>query len=191
MKKLFLIRHGSTAGNLEKRYIGRTDEPLCPEGIAQVEQLKTRKLTADRVFSSPALRAVQTAKMLFPNQAIQEISALREIDFGLFEGKNAPELENCLSYRNWVDSGCLDPIPGGEDVDLFKARCRLAFSKAMERLPDGGCAAFVIHGGCIMAILEGFAHPKRDFYSFHIKNGAYVQCEYEDGRLHLTGGALC
>ena len=29
MKKLLFIRHGATAGNLERRYIGYTDEPLC------------------------------------------------------------------------------------------------------------------------------------------------------------------
>ena len=33
-----LIRHGQTQGNRERRYIGcRTDEPLCPEGIAQLQ----------------------------------------------------------------------------------------------------------------------------------------------------------
>lgn len=34
--KLIFIRHGKTAGNLERRYIGRTDEPLCDEGIAEI-----------------------------------------------------------------------------------------------------------------------------------------------------------
>ena len=33
MIQLYLIRHSMTAGNLKKRYIGRTDESLCPEGI--------------------------------------------------------------------------------------------------------------------------------------------------------------
>ena len=37
--KCVLIRHGKTAGNLAGRYIGcRTDEPLCPEGIAQLRE---------------------------------------------------------------------------------------------------------------------------------------------------------
>ena len=39
MSEILFIRHGSTAGNLEKRYIGRTDEPLCEVGIAQIEAL--------------------------------------------------------------------------------------------------------------------------------------------------------
>ena len=37
--KWILIRHGMTRGNMEKRYVGcRTDESLCPEGIAQLKQ---------------------------------------------------------------------------------------------------------------------------------------------------------
>ena len=31
--KIVLIRHGATAGNIEKRYIGITDEDLCASGI--------------------------------------------------------------------------------------------------------------------------------------------------------------
>ena len=29
---ILFIRHGQTQGNLERRYIGSTDQPLCPEG---------------------------------------------------------------------------------------------------------------------------------------------------------------
>ena len=29
---VFLLRHGQTRGNLERRYTGSTDEPLCPQG---------------------------------------------------------------------------------------------------------------------------------------------------------------
>ena len=42
-------------------------------------------------------------------------------------------------------------------------------------------AAFVIHGGTIMAILEGFAQPRRDLYDYHIANGAYLHACYDQG----------
>ena len=37
---IYFIRHGATAGNLEKRYIGRTDEELCTEGIERLKELQ-------------------------------------------------------------------------------------------------------------------------------------------------------
>ena len=58
MRAVF-IRHGLTAGNLEKRYIGSTDEPLCGEGIAR---LKMRTYPRCEVLvCSPMKRCLQTA----------------------------------------------------------------------------------------------------------------------------------
>ena len=62
--KLHLIRHGITAGNLQGLYIGSgTDIPLCDEGRAQLADLKERfeYPQVDTVFSSPLMRAVETA----------------------------------------------------------------------------------------------------------------------------------
>ena len=67
--KLHLIRHGITAGNLQGLYIGSgTDIPLCDEGRAQLADLKERfeYPQVDTVFSSPLMRAVETANILFP-----------------------------------------------------------------------------------------------------------------------------
>ncbi|MDR4022422.1 MAG: phosphoglycerate mutase family protein, partial [Eubacteriales bacterium] len=36
--KIILIRHGKTAGNIKGRYIGKTDEPLCEEGINEIRE---------------------------------------------------------------------------------------------------------------------------------------------------------
>ena len=70
--KLHLIRHGITAGNLQGLYIGSgTDIPLCDEGRAQLADLKERfeYPQVDTVFSSPLMRAVETANLLFPTAA--------------------------------------------------------------------------------------------------------------------------
>ena len=63
-----------TAGNLQGLYIGSgTDLPLCDEGRAQLADLKERFAypQVDTVFSSPLLRAVETANILFPGAAHQ------------------------------------------------------------------------------------------------------------------------
>lgn len=190
MNHVVLIRHGATEGNLQHRYIGRTDEPLCELGISQAEQLRKCKWKIDYLFSSPALRTRQTAKIAFPGLKAEIIDDLIEMDFGAFEGKSADELSENADYRAWVESNCLDQIPEGEHTADFKARCCAAFSTAAEQLPDGSCAAFVIHGGSIMAILEAFSDSEKSFYEYHISNGQYVECTYEDRVLRVTGGAL-
>ena len=67
MIDILFIRHGATEGNLHRRYIGRTDEPLCAAGIAQAERLRGQNLFADCLFVSPLLRARQTAEIVFPH----------------------------------------------------------------------------------------------------------------------------
>ena len=58
MKRVVFVRHGATEGNLQKRYIGCTDEPLCEQGIAQIKALSGLK--ADRIVVSPMLRTRQS-----------------------------------------------------------------------------------------------------------------------------------
>ena len=89
--KLHLIRHGLTSGNLQGLYIGSgTDIPLCDEGRAQLAELKERfeYPQVDTVFSSPLLRAVETANILFPDaKHTFTVHDLREAGFGKFENK--------------------------------------------------------------------------------------------------------
>ncbi len=192
MKTVYLIRHGMTAGNKEKRYIGRTDEPLCEEGKLQAAALKTKGLPAfDRVFTSPYIRCAQTASVLFPDTAFTAVQELRECDFGVFEGKTAAELVLDAEYGAWLKTNCTSPIPGGESVEGFKARCCTAFLAAMGEVMGNGACAFVVHGGCIMAILERYAVPKRAFYDYHVENCGLVRCAFGGGVLTVEGGSLC
>lgn len=174
MIRLFLIRHGATAGNLARRYVGRTDEPLCREGIAQMEALKQQGLRPDCLFVSPMLRARQSAQILFPGMACTVVDDFRESDFGAFEGKTADELSEDPDYRRWVDTLCQGPIPGGERMADLKRRCVAAFRALLPSIPDGSTAALVVHGGTIMALMEVCAPQAGDFYAFHIPNGQYV-----------------
>lgn len=87
--KIVLIRHGMTEGNVSRRYIGITDENLCPKGQQILnENIKNRMYPmADIVFSSTMKRCVQTAKIIYPEKDILKEELLKECDFGIFEGK--------------------------------------------------------------------------------------------------------
>lgn len=184
MKRVILIRHGATAGNLQGRYIGSTDQPLCEVGIAQAKA--AAGLQADRIVVSPMLRARQTAQILFPDQTCLYLEDLRESHFGDFEGKTAEELAENEAYRSWVDGGCTGPVPNGESRDVFKNRVCAAFLQAMDAAEEGSTTAFVLHGGCIMAILERFSVPKSSFYDWQLPNCGRIEAQMDESGPALT-----
>lgn len=175
--KVYLIRHGETPGNRLGRYIGITDEPLLAE--AQEKLKKKNVWEAETVFSSPLRRCRQTAEILFPGQPVTVLEELAECDFGIFENKNWKELTGNAAYQSWIDSNGTLPFPGGENPSAFHERCCRGFEKAIADCLQNGIktAAFTIHGGTIMSIMERYAAPHRDFYDWHVKNGAGYQVE--------------
>lgn len=136
MKRIALIRHGLTKGNLSKCYIGKTEEPLCEEGI---KRLLLRKESgsypsAERIYCSPMLRCQMTADLLYPNRELKLVPDFRECDFGLFEGKNYKQLSKEPLYQQWIDSNGTMPFPSGESKEEFEYRCREAYRKVIKEL---------------------------------------------------------
>mgnify|MGYP000603366522 CR=1 FL=1 len=111
--ELTLIRHFATAGNLEKRYIGTTDEPILP--VAEIKKMPR----AEIVLTSPMIRCRQTAKLLYPEVEQTVWDGFRECDFGSFEGKNYQDLSGDPVYQAWIDSGGTLGFPGGEEPTGF------------------------------------------------------------------------
>ena len=80
--KIHILRHGLTQANLEGRYIGRSDPPLCEQGRAQIRELvaECEYPSVQHVYTSPLLRARQTAEMIYPSQEQEAVDKLREDD---------------------------------------------------------------------------------------------------------------
>ena len=171
--KLQFIRHGKTQGNLEKRYIGSTDELLCAQGRAELKQawLAGVYQSPQVLCSSPLQRCLETCALLFPEKLPIVHDGLRETDFGIFEGKSYADLQDSIAYQNWLDSGCTAEIPQGESKSQFQARCCMAFLDLLRQYERAEQITLVVHGGVIMAILEQFAWPPQNFYSYHLENG--------------------
>jgi len=169
--KVLLLRHGMTAGNTEKRYIGRTDEPLCPQGEKMARESGAFP-NVEKVYISPMARARQTAAILFPNVRQEEVYDLREMDFGDFEGRSPDEMENDPVYREWVDNMCLGQCPGGESLEGFKDRVCDAFLEVVRSARKSGEDRIIIvsHGGTIMSIMDRYAVPKREYYAWMTEN---------------------
>ncbi|HEX3075977.1 MAG TPA: histidine phosphatase family protein [Lachnospiraceae bacterium] len=171
MLRLYLIRHSMTEGNQRRCYIGRTDEPLCKEGITLLQERSYPEVEV--VFTSPLLRCQETADYLYQKQDRIIIDQLQECNFGEFEGRNYEELKAEPEYIRWLASNGKIPFPGGEDPMEFRKRCVNGFDEVVAQCIDTEIqqAALIIHGGTIMAILERYARPGKDFYHWQVGNG--------------------
>jgi alpha-ribazole phosphatase len=165
-KTITLIRHGKTSGNYEKRYVGITDEQMTMEGEREIHIRKYPE--ADIVFSSPLVRCVRTAKIIYPGKDIILIDDLRETNFGLFEGKNYKELSGNPDYQAWIDGGGVDAFPGGESREDASKRSLRGFYSLIQQAADYTNISVICHGGTIMAILSQLFGG--DYYSYHIEN---------------------
>ncbi|MBR3226495.1 MAG: histidine phosphatase family protein [Atopobiaceae bacterium] len=87
---IFVIRHGQTELNSAHALQGRSDLPLNHTGVRQAEEagraLRSANIHFDRVYSSPAQRAVQTARIVSPNTPVHTDDRLLEMDYGPYEG---------------------------------------------------------------------------------------------------------
>lgn len=173
MTELIFLRHGETAGNRRKNYIGRTDEPLCPDGAARIRELAAQGLypAVNVLLVSPMLRCRQTAALIYPKMEQRQVAAFAECDFGAFENKNWQDLTDDPAYQAWIDSGGLAAFPGGESRADFVARTNRGFAAALGGLLADGVvrAAIVAHGGTLMAILSGFCGG--EYYDYMTPNG--------------------
>lgn len=178
MIKINFIRHGETAGNKLKKYIGSTDEELCEEGKNVLRE--NIYPDCDMLLVSPMKRCIQTAEIIYPKIKYIICQNFRECDFGIFENKNYIELSDVPEYQKWIDGNCTGRCPNGDDPFEFKKRCTDEFIKFMKSIPDNITVSLVIHGGVIMSILEKYAVPHREFYQWHIKNGQVLTAGFEN-----------
>lgn len=171
--RVCLIRHGSTAGNLEHRYVSTTDESLTEAAAETLRRQSSAYPEADLVFTSPLKRCIETAAILFPGIPSESVEGLAECRFGAFEYKNYQELQGDDRYQAWLDSAGTLPFPGGESRDAFIERCCGAFLSCCRLAVRRGCrsAAFVVHGGTIMAVLDRLSDPNRSYFDWQVKNG--------------------
>lgn len=177
---VYLIRHGQTQGNLVRRYIGSTDQPLCDQGR---EALVGKRFPAvEAVYVSPLRRCQETAALLYPDMPQEVVEGLRETDFGAFEGHTYEDLKDDPAYQAWLDSAGASAPPGGESREDISRRVVAAFRAIAARHGPEARIALVVHGGTIMALLETL-EDCHAFYRWQIPNGGGFRCQWDGERL--------
>ena len=190
--EIVFIRHGRTPANKEHRYLGKTDESLSLEGIEALRQEKAEKIypEIDYLFASPMKRCIETADILYPGKVPILVPQWKEMDFGLFEGKNYQELNGDKQYQAWIDSGGTLPFPQGESRPCFLQRCSQEMYESVDRYRElftGGVKiGCVVHGGTIMALLSTFYGG--EYFDYQVKNGRGYCCmlSLQNGRIYFT-----
>ena len=162
---IYLLRHGLTEYNAEKRYQGQRDIPLSAAGRAM---LCRADIAPKTVYITPLCRTRQTAEVLFPGARLVEIDDLKEMCFGSFEGRNYIEMEHDPDYLAWVAANCESPCPDGERKTDFSDRICRTVAELIDKALAAGEERLVIlaHGGTQMAAMERFAVPHRDYYAW-------------------------
>ena len=174
---IHLIRHGTTAGNEEGRYVGSTDLPLSETGARRIKALaaKYEYPKAGAYFCSPLKRCTETMRLLYPEAKPILIDGFRECSFGAWEGKTAKEIAaKDPAFASWISGeGKEVTPPGGENGGAFLQRTCAAFEKVVHGLMTSGIssAVLVAHGGTIMSILSAYGLPRAQFYDWMTDSG--------------------
>lgn len=130
MPKLILLRHLKSQWNLENRFTGWTDVPLCKEGIQSAKEVagKLADFKVDKVYTSPLIRNKKTVSLILENLDKKDLpviidKALDERNYGELQGLNKYEVKKKYGEKQvklWRRGWDYTP-PGGESLkDTFK-----------------------------------------------------------------------
>jgi probable phosphoglycerate mutase len=161
MTEIFLIRHGETAWNAERRLQGHLDIPLNKEGERQAAALAQALSgeTVDMIISSDLSRAASTARAVAERHGLplHTDASLRERCFGAFEGLLYDELEAHFpdAYAQWKVRDPHARYPDGERRAETFAEFAQRAVEAVSRIAEmhrGKRIVVVSHGGVLDAV---------------------------------------
>ncbi len=159
--RIFLLRHGQTIWNVEKRLQGHKNSGLTSVGQGQALEngRKLRKLVPEgcRIMSSPLGRCRETSEIVatalgHAHADIEYDSRLKEISFGSWEGRTLSEiqLKEPDVYRRRKENRWDIPPPGGESYAMVAQRLQSWLSEL-----EGPQTLIVVSHGCAGRILRG------------------------------------
>ena len=127
---IWLVRHGQTTFNAERRLQGHVDSPLTELGLAQAQRAGERlsSLVGDpagwRLVSSPLGRALATAQAIsraLGGVLVETDPRLIEVSWGAWDGRLRAELE-AEHPDGFAESGWAFRAPAGEPYAAVHAR---------------------------------------------------------------------
>lgn len=193
--KLYVLRHGETSWNKERKLQGQQGADLDEEGVllAQVTAEGMKDIPFDLCYSSPLLRARHTADIVLAgrNVPVIEDDRIKEIAFGAWEGLccdlNRIEIpmDRYISFHESPFSYI--PPEGGETIRQVIDRAQDLFRELVssEELRDK-TILISTHGCCTRAFLNSVYDDPMDFWQGGVPmNCAVSEVEVRDGKAKL------
>ena len=186
--RLYFTRHGESEANVLREISNRgLKHPLTEKGRQQAQALAAELLPAGitAIYTSPLLRAVQTAEILSEALGVgfEVTDALREYDCGILEGKSDPATWDAfwaLREAWWPGRQWERRIEGGESFLDMQARF-VPFIDGLLAADDLRDANLVLigHGGLYLSMLPlVLANVDHEFASHQpFPNTGYVLAE--------------
>lgn len=190
--RIYIIRHGETNLNVKGVLQGWVDEPLNESGrsLARITGENMRDIRFDSCFSSPLVRAAETARIVLEASGndlpLQYDDRLREISFGVAEGRHRSTLgeQGRLFFE---EPFRYEPFPGGESIRQVCARTQ-AFLKELLARDDDKTYLLSTHGCALRAMMNYLYQDPADFWHVHVPyNCAVSILEGQGGRARLVG----
>jgi alpha-ribazole phosphatase len=188
--EVIFIRHGETDFNRARLYFGHLDPDLNETGIEQLRKTKIlfekREKMPDVVFSSDLKRCSQSMEILEIDEEIEKILTedLREINFGIFEGKTYEEIKS--EYPEKVEKMINDwrnfKADRGESINEMMLRVAEKMNEIINQYRNKKILV-VAHAGVIQALTSYYLFGNLDgYWKFKINNGSITKLHVmEDG----------
>lgn len=182
--RFLLVRHGESTYNAEGRILLPLDAPLSGRGLAQAGRIgeRLRSYTFDACYASDLSRAADTARAIMrhhPGVPFAFTTLLREIRFGVFEGRIMPEIEESFpeEYAEWMEDRQNFVPRGAESADDLYERAGRALHWLREQGHDGTILV-VAHGAILNSFISQFLGTGPEGrYRFHFDNTALTILE--------------
>lgn len=167
----YIVRHGETDWNVEKRKQGQKDIPLNSIGRKQAERLsqELKHIAFDVGFSSDLQRAYETACIVSDKQlpVIWQDTRLRERCFGQWEGRLWSEFSNAsLEEKSDVES---------DETIILRV---FSFLNETRTKHKGKTILVVTHGDVIRNIVASILPIKGDLSDIQTANTCYLKLSY-------------
>lgn len=193
MLQVYLVRHGETLWNAERRIQGQSDSPLTEKGETQARQVaeRAKALGITHIITSDLGRTRRTAEIIADicGCDVTLEPRLRELNMGVLERRPLDSLtEEEEGWRRQLVNGTADGrIPEGESMQELSERMHAALATCLE-LPHGSRPLLVSHGmalGCLVSTILGLpAYAER---RLRLRNCSISRIDYQQSPWLASG----